>query len=163
MLDCRIKDYAMTDEQPKITGWTIFKGFLWILGAVGVLYAFHLHIKQVVQDYPNSPEFMRKVASQVRPSVIFDGKGSVVADLGAMQYIAEIKVQIGKDPTYPEKIIVTPTKHLPQAPLLQVVDENSFHIKAERGMKYDWVYTLRGIVMLGLSDKPALFRLEIIQ
>jgi hypothetical protein len=153
----------MPDEKPKITGWTIFKGFLWILGAVAVLYSFHMHIKQVVQDYVNSPEFMRKVASQVRPSVIFDGKGSVIADLGAMQYIAEIKVRVGKDPLCPERIIITPTKHLSQAPLLQVADENSFHIKAERGVKYDWVYTLRGIVTIGLSDKPALFRLEIIQ
>lgn len=151
----------MPDDQLKITGWTIFKGFLWILGAVGVLYAFHMHIRQVVQDYVNSPEFIRKVASQVRPSVIFDGKGSVIADLGAIQYIAEIKVQAGKDPLYPEKIIVTPTKHLSQAPLLQIADENTFQIKAERGIKYDWVYTLRGIVMI--SDKPALFRLEIIQ
>jgi len=27
----RRKDHAMPDEKPKITGWTIFKGFLWIL------------------------------------------------------------------------------------------------------------------------------------
>ena len=103
----------------------------------------------------------RKIASVLHPTVIFDHKGSILIDQGAMRFIESIKVEASKNPPYPERIIVSPKKHLAQAPLLTLLDADMANVEADRGTKYDWVFALD--YFMTNSERASLkYRLEII-
>jgi len=115
-----------------------------------------------IEKKTKSPEFIQEIASHVRPSVIFNSQESIEIDMGAMQFIEEIKVVPSDDLRFPKEIIISPKKYLAHAPSLDSIDRVEFHMQVERGKKFDWVYHLT------LSEHPdniekSRFRLEILQ
>ncbi|MCG2681027.1 MAG: hypothetical protein L6455_13850 [Kiritimatiellae bacterium] len=150
----------MNIESSQITGRTIFKGFLWILGAAATLYAFHMHVKQVVENYANSPEFISKIASETRPSLIFDQNFSIIADEGGSKYVDNIEI-MPPLPEHPTQMIVRANTHLSHEPFLESMSANEYLITASRGKKHDWVFRLKPHGTVG--DEKRVFRIEIIR
>jgi len=110
---------------------------------------------------------LKKVAELVRPSCIFDERGSVLFDSGAMQSIDEIKLEglktEGEYGQLPFKIVIRPKRFLRDAPLLTVLDAYSPEITAERGEKFDWVYSIRYVGYGETSKfKKCRYRLEVL-
>ena len=150
----------MNAVNSQITGWTIFKGFIWILGAIATLYAFHLHVKRVVESYANSPEFISKVASETRPALMFDQNFSIIADQGGSKYINDIEIT-PPPPAHPTQMIVRVSTHLSHEPFLESMSANEYLITASRWKKHDWVFQLRPLGTV--ADEKRVFRIEIIK
>ncbi len=131
------------------------------------LYALNYYIENIVVRKINDPEFVNKISEKVkRPIVIFDQNSSILVDNGAMKFIDNIKVVLNNQNKQPEKIIVSPSRHLNTAPVLESLD-NDFVIESKRGDKFDWIYELSSIdhMVLESSAEPKelkRFRLEII-
>jgi len=138
---------------------TTIAGLAAIIGAFyGVLFFIDKRIENRIRD----DGFLRKLASALRPTVIFNHKGSILVDQGAMHYIETIDIELDKEPPYPKQIIIHAVKHLPYAPLLTPLDGGGIsNISISRGKKYDWVYTL-DYFMTSDEWEELRYRLEII-
>jgi hypothetical protein len=136
--------------------------------AVGGLKALDERIKTALEN----TDTLRKIGAQVRPTVFFNDQNSVTNDLGGMAHIEKIDIQFSgenyKKARLPTKIVVHPNKHLSAAPILTLVSGVGVAITAERGEKFDWVYTLVNYSFLttedseNTRDKGVIFRLEIL-
>ena len=140
----------------------IIKAVFGILLIFGSLYGIYSYVDWRIDRKINSPAFIHKIASNVRPSVVFNSEESIEIDLGAMQLIENIKVTPSEESRFPKTITVSPNQYLAHAPFLSSLDKVEFHMQIERGKKYDWVYHLV------LSSHPdyinkTRFRLEILQ
>src|SRR4030042_3709282 len=96
-------------------------------------------------------DFLKKLARSVRPSLVFDEKGSILADMGAVAFVTNISVS--KGPKDSLKITVSPVEYLGMEPVLEALDDQ-YTIRAERGQKFDWVFHLAGIQTLVLQSSP---------
>ncbi len=130
-----------------------------ILAIVAAFIVLHVYIERRVDSKMDDPVFLRKIASHVSPSIVFDSNGSILADMGGMQYIEDIHVTSGG--IVPEKVVVTPKSHMAHAPIIYTIDPISVLITAKRGTLLDWVYTFQLSESL-TPMQPARFRLEII-
>ena len=64
----------------------------------------------MIEDKINDPEFIGRVAQEVRPAIVFDHNGSVLSDSGGMRYIKEINVVLNRETKEPQKIILSPNQ-----------------------------------------------------
>ena len=152
----------MENDKRKLTAFEIVKAFAGIVLTLAALYGVYSYVDWRIEKKINDPEFIRKISSNIRPSVVFDSRQSIEIDLGAMQFIEKIEVIPSKDPRFPKKIVVSPKKYLSHAPFLTTLDETEFAIMVERGPKFDWVYHLDISKYLG-NLKKTRFRLEIVK
>lgn len=152
----------MVSDNRKYTASEIMKALAGMVLTFTALYGVYSYIDWRIEKKINNPEFIRKISSNIRPSVVFDSRQSIEIDLGAMQFIEKIEVVPSDDPRFPKKIVVSPKKYLAHAPFLTTLDETEFAIMVERGEKFDWVYHLDIITYLG-NIKKTRFRLEIVQ
>jgi hypothetical protein len=142
-------------------------GSVALIGALatvlGGLYAVHSYIDARIRSNIEDPAFIRQLSRSLRPSVIFDERGSILTDLGAMRYLRDIQVQ-------PQKagitIVVSPLEHLGAEPVLEALD-GDFVVRSERGHKFDWIFRLYPVPSLLVEDVPRRerlrFRLELIR
>lgn len=152
----------MENKKRKVTASEIMKALAGIVVTLAVLYGVYSYVDWRIEKKINNSEFIRKISSNVRPSVVFDSRESIEIDLGAMQFIKKIEVLPSKDPRFPKKIVVSPKVYLAHAPFLTTLDGTEFTISTERGQKFDWVYHLN--VNKHLSNiKKTRFRLEIVR
>ena len=152
----------MTENRKITTPWAIVLGVLGLLGIFAIQFAVESYLNAKVRERVNDPEFIRKVAAQVRPSVIFDGNGTILADIGAMQFLEKIEVAGLYAGAGVQQIVVYPKEHLAYPPLLQSVDSATWEIRAKRGKAYQWVYEL-SLNSTADNQKEFRFRLEIIR
>jgi hypothetical protein len=143
--------------------WTISGVIMFVLGTYLSLESF---VDKRIQAVVTSDTFVRKVATEIRPAVIFDNKGSILNDQGAMQYInfPEVVQQTEKDPrwkNFPAKIIIHPKQYLAYAPLLTCLDPVPISVTSTRGVGFDWVYTFE--VSLYGEAPVYVFRLEVLR
>jgi hypothetical protein len=157
-------------ENPK-TGWEKFKTavvvFASIVGGLAtifsVIYGIPAFIDNRINKVVQDDAYVRRIANEVRPSVVFDSHGSILVDQGAMRYLDDIVVLNNNtnEMRFPEKIIIKPKQHLSQAPLLTMIDTGTAMIETvQRGEKFDWVYTVEGAN--GLERDTYRFRLEVL-
>ncbi|HMO52796.1 MAG TPA: hypothetical protein PKE26_16630 [Kiritimatiellia bacterium] len=101
-----------------------------------------------IESTIQKPEFISRIAAQIRPSAIVDGKGSVIADMGAMKYLDQITVSQDK------RLIITvvPNRHLSVAPIVTPLDNTAVLESAVRGEKFTWIFTFRIGGMWVMSD-----------
>lgn len=142
-----------------------------VLKAIGVLFALGsmlftivYSIDRRVESRINDPVFIQKLAANLRPSAIFDASDSILADMGAMQYIEQIDVEPADDGAF--TIAVSPTDFLGVQPILESIDGN-FVISAKRGPRFDWIFELRGVQAI-VTEGSAIpetyrFRIELIR
>jgi len=129
------------------------------LGVIGLESYIDGRIDKKIED----PNYLNRIATKLRPSIIFDSYGSIIADQGGMEYIDNIQVtRNNEDPKFTAKsIIITPKDFLAQQPLLTSLDQNNYSIIAKRGKKYDWNYNLS--LISWTENTSSVFRLEIIR
>jgi len=104
-----------------------------------------------------------KLVRVIRPSLLFNNKGAILADLGGLEYVDSIKLGYAKDvPQLPTRIEVKCKKFLALSPLLTSIDNYSFVETAERGEGLAWVFNLEPTSYTSDVDKFR-FRLEILR
>lgn len=143
--------------------WNIVKAIFAILGMGAVLYAGVKFIDARVENKINNREYINKIASAVRPAIIFDSNGSIVNDLGGMEYIDRIEVvpREGHSPI-PKRIVLIPKIYLATPPILTSIDSAQYLVNAKRGMNINWEYDFQ-IQGSNTGTDYLRFRLEIIK
>lgn len=161
----------MTTEQKEPKSRSFLSRILEILAVVALLMAitggiaaFYFSIDRRIQNSVHDELFIRKVASHVRPSVIFDANETIHADLGAMQYLESIHVDAEdtNQPPVPKRVVVTPKQHLVYQPILEPLGLNRFFMETKRGPGHQWIYELQVHKFLD-REEPTWFRLEIVK
>ena len=138
---------------------TVFLSFCAVVATIYGLLAF---IDWRVSETVNTDDFLQRLSASVRPSCIFDEKGSIIYDQGAMEFIDDIKI-IERYNAIPTKILIRPKRLLSVAPLITPLEEYVAVSTAERGEKYDWIITLDLTSSAGSdSFKTAKYRLEVL-
>jgi len=135
------------------------------LTAIGLIIAIVLGINELIDRRIENEQFIRKVAANIRPYVIFDANESILVDGGAMQALEQIKVEIGtEEGTLPVKILVTPKYHLAYPPLIEKLGAGRFIYtpNPKRGPGHQWIYEFE-VVHWRADETPVCFRLEILR
>ena len=142
---------------------SIFKASFAIVGALVSLFGFNYYVDYRIERLTQNPEFLRKLSDTVRPSCIFNNKGSVLVDRGAMSHLDGIDVlQPIKSSEAPPKIVVHPKRPFARAPLLWTTSPVVMQVlSVERGTKFDWVYSLNYLVP-GAGEAPIQYQLELL-
>ena len=82
---------------------TILKVFFAVVSAVIVLVAayhgLNYYIDVRIDSKINNADFLKKLGRSIRPSLIFDEKGSILADMGAVPFVTNIFVSKGSKDT----------------------------------------------------------------
>lgn len=137
-----------------------------ILTVIASLLAVYFFIDFVVGIKINQPEYIHKIAEQVRPFVIFNGDGVILSDGGALQYLDSLIV-LEKLPFgncfRPKRMLIKPKQFLQNEPVIQCLSNELFDISIKRIPTISWsVFMDYSIGPVG--DPCALkFRLEIIR
>lgn len=132
----------------------------------GFFYLVDWRVRSVVEG----EEFIKKIASHVRPYVIFDHEGRIIHDGGAMQYLLPVennpievqKTIVGSEQSFDLRIDVKPNQHLTTAPLLEVLSSHMGGITYRRGEGYEWICEFKVAGSSG-GDEVVLLRLEILK
>lgn len=135
----------------------------------GAYHTFNSIIDNKIEKAVNSEAFVKKVQTGVRPFLIFDARGKVLIDLGALEHIDPPVIISTKDNPIPKKVIVTPKEYMAHAPLITGIDQVAVVFEV-RGQGLTWEYTFEATyVMTGDVDpetqlqKRSRFRLEIMK
>jgi hypothetical protein len=141
--------------------YAVFGVIIFLLAAY---HGLNSYIDSRVESKIHNDDFLKKLARSVRPSLVFDENGSILADMGAVPFVSNISVT--KGPKDSLEIIVSPVEYLGIEPVLEALDDQ-YTIRVERGKKFDWVFYLAGVQTLVLESSPkrdrGRFRLEIIR
>lgn len=138
------------------------------IGIVTTYLTVRSHFISLIDQRINSDDYLKRIADNLRPSVIFDQEERILSDNGAIKYIEELKV-IGRvrklsmgEVKRASDIIISSKEYLKNIPILESLDE-TYEIISERGKKFEIRYKLResGYVMNEASRYR--FRLEIIR
>ena len=132
-----------------------------VITIIAALYGVIFFIDKRIENRIRDDVFLRKLAGALRPAVIFDNKGSVLIDQGAMRFIEAIDVELENKGPYPKRIVIHPMQHLSYAPLLTPLESDLANISTSRGKKHDWVYTF-DYFMTSTEREIIRYRLEII-
>jgi len=108
------------------------------VGIYGLVKFIDSRARKVIQE----PDFIKNIATSLRPYAIFDEKEKILVDRGAMKFIGSIEVRINDENKLPNEILIHPIHHLDQAPILIPLDTDISEIKETRGKKFDWIYEI---------------------
>ena len=137
--------------------------FTGLAAIIGAIYGFGAYIDWRVEKHVSSDLFLKRLADVVRPSCVFDQQGAILVDMGAMNFIDSIDVAPLPEYDLPPKIVVHPKRYLANAPILTTLDPFSISVSAERGPKFDWIYTLSYVGEAVQQDwKHIRYRMEIV-
>ena len=157
----------MTSDQAHRTWpiWTTIKKLSAAIAALltigGCIYGAAAWVDSRIDKALSNPQTLQAIAARVRPAVVFDSKGSIVADQGGLEYLLKIEVLPG-DGSVPREIVVTPRTFLPVPPLLESLDEPALNATSERGKGIEWRFTLSGGGYVESGAINPRFRLEIL-
>ena len=142
----------------------IFAIFGGLVALISALYGASSYIDSRIDSRVNNPDFLKRLARSVRPSLVFDEKGSIISDMGAVAFVSNISVT--KEPKDTLTIVVSPVEYFGVEPVLEALDDR-YAISAKRGQNYDWIFHLSGIQTFLLESSAEVerhrFRLEIIR
>jgi hypothetical protein len=127
-----------------------------------IVRGFDYYVDQKMERLLSDESFLRKVSSKVRPSLIFDQKGSILVDQGALELIEKIELPENHG-GLPSKVVVTPKKFLSHAPLLTPLDPYVIDARASRGSGLEWQYQIAYTgVGVDVNFSQCRFRLEVL-
>ena len=164
-----------TSQSPKSSFRTVCENVAAIIGILVAVFGVVEFIDWRIERAINDEQFMRKVASNIRPYVIFDVDESILVDGGAMQYLEQICVEIKGETwenakpeekyVYNLKIIVIPKSFLVHAPLIEPLSglRSIIIYDGERGPGYQWTYEVLIRPPYGGDIKTQKFRLEVLR
>ena len=125
------------------------------------------NIDKKIQQQINNPDFIKKVAEQVRlPFIIFDENETFLNNSGGEEYIEEIKIK-KKDDGDIDEIIVVCKKFLESSPIIQSIDEKILFHPPERAEQKNWRFkAFQHTYIITEGDQgtkpPGRFKIEII-
>ena len=105
--------------------------------------------------------FLHRIASSLRPTVIFDENGSVLVDQGAMELINSIDVSLS-DARRPAEIVVVPNRYLAHPPLLQTLENELVDVVPTRGKHFLWRFKLNYEMYNETFTGKRRFRMEVV-
>ena len=159
----------MNDNTPRTLLTRIIQYGVIIAALFPIIYGLIAWIDDRIESTVSKPEFLSMLAAQVRPSAIFNGKGSILADMGAMQQIDRISVEYSNTLT----VVVYPKRHLSVAPIITSIDNPATLATAERGSGFSWIFTFKTGGYFEISDNEAIpvgglspehrYRIELLQ
>ena len=159
----------MEEKKESWTRKTIAGSVVIITLIVGYI-AIENQIEKRIGEKLKDPEVIKQIASLVRPSIIFDQKGTIVHDSGGAQFVKNIEVEMSvpkneKREPEPIKISIFPTKHIKEPLILECLNRD-MDFMCERVNTLDWeceIGSPNNLVM-GLSKFHGewKFRLEVI-
>ena len=129
---------------------------------VAAVYGFTSFIDSRIEKKIHDDSVIRKLASVVRPSIIFDENSSVLVDQGALELLESVTVQKDEGSKLPKTITVIPKRHLAHPPLIQTLEVEAIDFGSSRGPGLSWVFTLDYIMCHDDFDGRRRFRLEIL-
>ena len=149
-----------------IDPWVILQVLASIAALVSIVYGFKKYVESLVTKKLESGETIDRISRLIRPSVIFDNKGVILADLGAMEYLKSLDLAYDdKIQELPIRVEVKCKKFLALPPLLTSLDNYSYLEKSTRGKELSWVFELDpGSYVIGDGKEGYFrFRLEILK
>ena len=121
----------------------VLKGIAGIAALIIIVLGFHGYVQGLVERTVTDEAYLRKLSERVRPYAILDGKGTVLVNGGAMEYIdGRPKFETSTN-GFPQKVVITPKAFMSHAPLFNSLDDSTLFYTYERGQGIDWEYTLR--------------------
>lgn len=128
------------------------------ISIIGSIYGFAKFIDSRISKKLGDAEFVKGIAQLLRPYAIFNEKGEVIVDRGAMSFIEGIEITM--DGELPKEITLELKEHKATAPVLLSLDNDMCTIKERRGKKFDWIYSIE---YHGYNDKDERrFNVEIV-
>ena len=108
-----------------------------VLGLVLAFLSARAWVQDTARNAVLDEKFLTTLSGRVRPVCIFNSSGAIETDLGASDYIEEIKVA-PNPPVFGFDVSVKAKRHLAYPPLIIGVNANLFQEKAIRGKMNDW-------------------------
>ena len=139
--------------------WELLLGVVTI---VAILFAVTGYVRYLVNKMLDSPETIDKLSKLIRPAVIFDNEGRVLADLGAMEYIESIVVTSGIE-RLPIRIELKCKTFLALPPLLTSLDIYAYEETVSRNGKFGWIFNLKPISYETSETTSYRFRFEVLR
>ena len=156
---------SMENNKPNISklAWAIILSFGSIIGIFISFTALQTFIDSRINTFVNNHEFIRKVAKNVRPMLVFDSNGAILIDNGALEYIDKIEV-VPNPGQLPSKIILHPKQFLSTIPILTSFSDRLIEsIESKRSDNISISYLLKYRIHYGLKGGPIMkYRLEIL-
>lgn len=119
----------------KIAPWhglAVLIGFM-----AGAIWGAKAWVERTAHNAVLDEQFLTTLAARVRPVCIFDNRGAIEADLGAMEYIEDIRV-IPDPQVYGFQVVIEAKRHLAYAPLVTGLDLDLYPQTATRGPRHAW-------------------------
>jgi len=157
-------------EVPEIKLGTILRVIGILASVFAVIYVVDAYVDRKIDRAIASPAYLKQVAAQVRPSVIFTSAERIVADMGGLARIDSLRV-VTADDGLPERVIVVTKEWNGLAPILTSGDETIYEIHERQEAGNRWEYDVRAIMYQSVdSGGPPtrseggefLFRLELV-
>lgn len=112
-----------------------------IVLVVGGILGANAWVRSVAQDSVLEEKFLARLAEHVRPTCIFNSRGAIEANLGAEEYIEDVRVTPAPQ-VFGFEVVVRAKRHLAYAPLVAGLDVALFPQTVTRGRLHDWVIVL---------------------
>lgn len=163
--------FAFSTPEWMSLAWAIIVAIGAIAAIGGLFLASRKFIVDVVSKEMENESTVRKLSLLIKPDLVFDENGAVLADRGAWAAIKENGIAITKDTNdnpvtkgLPVTIRIAFTKHLPTAPLLTPIVPDVIFVTSTRGAEFEWVYTLKYTLRSDPDDGPIVrtYRLELL-
>ena len=128
------------------SAWIIASGTLTVIAIGTAFLRARKFIEDRVQESLSRDEVIQRIALLVKPDMVFDEHGAVIADRGACAFIQERGIQIKRESEIwgpvPSEIRIAFSKHVKAPPLLTSLNPEGVFIRAKRGAGYDWIFEL---------------------
>lgn len=111
------------------------------ISILGSVYGFAKFIDSRINKKLKDAEFIKGIAQHLRPYVIFNERGEIIVNRGAMNFIEDIEVTLD-DEKLPNKIVLKLKNHNATAPILFTLDNDGCVIEESRGKKFEWIYDI---------------------
>jgi hypothetical protein len=135
-------------------------GLIAVIAAVyGVTRFIDWRIERRIRD----ESFLKRIASSLRPTVIFDEDGAILVDQGAMELLTTIEVKKNEENGLPIEIIVEPRQYLAYQPLIETLDNELVDFSVKRAKGFAWSYSLEYQMTNDIFDGHRRFRLEVLR
>lgn len=136
--------------------FTEFKNTITVIAGLLIVVGFWIsaanYIDDKIEKKITDERYIKNLAQVLRPFAIFDEKGVIKYDHGALNYIKDIKT----DCNIGEKvIIVTTTKYLKTAPLIAYYGPFGMSFNSEQVDTYRWIFKVVRPLTTGIWSDEA--------
>lgn len=148
------------NEKPNELDWKQVWRFFWshkefvsflfglIVGLTSAYLWLDARITNTARQAVLSEDFLSKLAKETRPTCVFDSNGTILANLGASDYIQNIHVVL-QPASYGMDVFLDCKQHLAYAPLVTCLNSGVFAVDATRTPPNGWKYSLRPSATVG--------------